>query len=102
MTGTTLLRVEQAMMLYDCLWTATMTVKKTSPKNLLQKPKSFFFISVWALATSFHIYTSNVVCMCNQADGPSYILLLKKENAHDVDVNSVQWSPGVSSMFQMK
>uniref|UniRef100_M4DC94 Probable cytosolic iron-sulfur protein assembly protein CIAO1 homolog n=1 Tax=Brassica campestris TaxID=3711 RepID=M4DC94_BRACM len=92
--GTTLLRVEQAMMLYDCLWTATMTVKKTSPKNLLQKPKSFFFISVWALATSFHIYTSNVVCMCNQADRPSYILLLKKENAHDMDVNSVQWSPG--------
>ncbi|CAG7896875.1 unnamed protein product [Brassica rapa] len=28
------------------------------------------------------------------ADGPSYILLLKKENAHDMDVNSVQWSPG--------
>ena len=40
--------------------------------------------------------------MCNQADGPSYILLLKKENAYDMDVNSVQWSPGVSSMFQMK
>ncbi|KAH0850301.1 hypothetical protein HID58_095662, partial [Brassica napus] len=25
-----------------------------------------------------------------------------KEKAHDMDVNSVQWSPGVSSMFQMK
>ncbi|KAB1222568.1 hypothetical protein CJ030_MR2G004950 [Morella rubra] len=29
-----------------------------------------------------------------EADGPSYKLLLKKEKAHDMDVNSVQWSPG--------
>ncbi|KAH0890224.1 hypothetical protein HID58_052653 [Brassica napus] len=50
--GMTLLRVEQVMMLYDCLWTATMT-----------------------------------------AAGPSYNLLLKKEKTHDMDVNSVQWSP---------
>ncbi|KAM0977810.1 hypothetical protein ACFX13_014121 [Malus domestica] len=27
-------------------------------------------------------------------DGPSYKLLLRKENAHDMDINSVQWSPG--------
>ncbi|KAJ0027940.1 hypothetical protein Pint_36003 [Pistacia integerrima] len=27
-------------------------------------------------------------------DGPSYKMLLKKEKAHDMDVNSVQWSPG--------
>ncbi|CAI0462245.1 unnamed protein product [Linum tenue] len=27
-------------------------------------------------------------------DGPSYRLLLKKEKAHDMDVNVVQWSPG--------
>ncbi|ONH96164.1 hypothetical protein PRUPE_7G110600 [Prunus persica] len=27
-------------------------------------------------------------------DGPSYKLLLKKEKAHDMDINSVQWSPG--------
>ncbi|GAV82440.1 WD40 domain-containing protein [Cephalotus follicularis] len=27
-------------------------------------------------------------------DGPSYNILLKKDKAHDVDVNSVQWSPG--------
>ncbi|KAI3693181.1 hypothetical protein L6452_33012 [Arctium lappa] len=26
-------------------------------------------------------------------DGPSYKLLLKKEKAHDMDINSVQWSP---------
>lgn len=26
-------------------------------------------------------------------DGPSYTLLLKKEKAHDMDVNCVQWSP---------
>ncbi|CAH8380928.1 unnamed protein product [Eruca vesicaria subsp. sativa] len=29
----------------------------------------------------------------DSADGPSYNLLLKKEKAHDMDVNSVQWSP---------
>ncbi|XVE75978.1 hypothetical protein DITRI_Ditri12bG0135600 [Diplodiscus trichospermus] len=27
-------------------------------------------------------------------NGPSYQLLLKKEKAHDMDVNSVQWCPG--------
>ncbi|CAB4317561.1 unnamed protein product [Prunus armeniaca] len=27
-------------------------------------------------------------------DGPSYKMLLKKEKAHDMDINSVQWSPG--------
>uniref|UniRef100_A0A2N9H870 Probable cytosolic iron-sulfur protein assembly protein CIAO1 homolog n=1 Tax=Fagus sylvatica TaxID=28930 RepID=A0A2N9H870_FAGSY len=27
-------------------------------------------------------------------DGPLYKLLLKKEKAHDMDINSVQWSPG--------
>ncbi|GMN39477.1 hypothetical protein TIFTF001_008698 [Ficus carica] len=27
-------------------------------------------------------------------DGPKYKLLLKEEKAHDMDVNSVQWSPG--------
>ncbi|KAI9073976.1 hypothetical protein K1719_044040 [Acacia pycnantha] len=26
--------------------------------------------------------------------GPLYKLLLKKENAHNMDINSVQWSPG--------
>ncbi|CAF2106208.1 unnamed protein product [Brassica napus] len=30
----------------------------------------------------------------DSADGPSCNLLLKKEKAHDMDVNSVQWSPG--------
>ncbi|KAG2295699.1 hypothetical protein Bca52824_042368 [Brassica carinata] len=28
-----------------------------------------------------------------KAAGPSYNLLLKKEKTHDMDVNSVQWSP---------
>ncbi|KFK32541.1 hypothetical protein AALP_AA6G256300 [Arabis alpina] len=30
----------------------------------------------------------------DSVDGPSYSLLLKKEKAHEMDVNSVQWSPG--------
>ena len=30
----------------------------------------------------------------SQVDGPLYKLLLKKEKAHDMDINSVQWSPG--------
>ncbi|XP_027350551.1 protein CIA1 isoform X2 [Abrus precatorius] len=30
----------------------------------------------------------------SQVGGPLYKLLLKKEKAHDMDVNSVQWSPG--------
>jgi hypothetical protein len=30
-----------------------------------------------------------------QVDGPQYKLLLKKDKAHDMDINSVQWSPGV-------
>ncbi|XP_021908602.1 protein CIA1 [Carica papaya] len=32
-------------------------------------------------------------------DGPSYNLLLKKDKAHDMDVNSVQWSPGVNRLL---
>jgi len=32
-----------------------------------------------------------------QVDGPSYKLLVKKEKAHEMDVNSVQWAPDVSS-----
>ncbi|WVZ06955.1 hypothetical protein V8G54_020301 [Vigna mungo] len=31
----------------------------------------------------------------SQVGGPLYKLLLKKEKAHDMDVNFVQWSPGV-------
>ncbi|XP_057438132.1 protein CIA1 [Lotus japonicus] len=30
----------------------------------------------------------------SQVGGPLYTLLLKKEKAHDMDINSVQWSPG--------
>ncbi|KAJ1381179.1 WD40/YVTN repeat-like-containing domain superfamily [Sesbania bispinosa] len=30
----------------------------------------------------------------SQVGGPLYKLLLKKEKAHDMDINSVQWSPG--------
>ncbi|KAJ7971553.1 Transducin/WD40 repeat-like superfamily protein [Quillaja saponaria] len=30
----------------------------------------------------------------SSVDGPSYKLLLKEEKAHDMDINSVQWSPG--------
>ncbi|PON42427.1 IKI [Parasponia andersonii] len=30
----------------------------------------------------------------SKVDGPTYKLLLKEEKAHDMDVNSVQWSPG--------
>ncbi|KAJ0246343.1 Protein CIA1 [Hirschfeldia incana] len=29
----------------------------------------------------------------DSVDGPSYNLLLKKEKAHEMDINSVQWSP---------
>jgi WD40 repeat protein len=29
-----------------------------------------------------------------EIDGPSYSMLLKKDKAHDMDINSVQWSPG--------
>ncbi|KAK0583821.1 hypothetical protein LWI29_003489 [Acer saccharum] len=29
----------------------------------------------------------------DSTDGPSYKMLLKKEKAHDMDVNSVQWNP---------
>nr|VDD03055.1 unnamed protein product [Brassica rapa] len=67
--GTTLLRVEQAMMLYDCLWTATMTVKKTSPKNLLQKPKSFFLsqCGLWQLL-SIYIHQTLFVCVTRLMD----------------------------------
>ncbi|PNX92476.1 putative cytosolic iron-sulfur assembly protein [Trifolium pratense] len=30
----------------------------------------------------------------SQVDGPLYKLLLKKDKAHDMDINYVQWSPG--------
>ncbi|CAH2065925.1 unnamed protein product [Thlaspi arvense] len=30
----------------------------------------------------------------DSVDGPSYNLLLTKEKAHEMDINSVQWSPG--------
>lgn len=30
----------------------------------------------------------------NEVEGPSFKLLLKKEKAHEMDVNSVQWNSG--------
>ncbi|VVB02912.1 unnamed protein product [Arabis nemorensis] len=35
----------------------------------------------------------------DSVDEPSYSLLLKKEKAHEMDVNSVQWSPGEENRF---
>ncbi|KAF2307624.1 hypothetical protein GH714_030347 [Hevea brasiliensis] len=32
-------------------------------------------------------------------NGPSYRLLLKREKAHDMDINSVQWSPGENRLL---
>ena len=32
-----------------------------------------------------------------QVDEPKYHLLLKKDKAHDMDVNSVQWSSAVKA-----
>ncbi|XP_011006041.1 PREDICTED: probable cytosolic iron-sulfur protein assembly protein CIAO1 homolog [Populus euphratica] len=32
-------------------------------------------------------------------DGPSYKLLLKREKAHDMDINSVQWGPGETGLL---
>ncbi|KAK9921254.1 hypothetical protein M0R45_029773 [Rubus argutus] len=32
-------------------------------------------------------------------DGPSYSLLLKKDKAHNMDINSVQWSPGENRLL---
>lgn len=37
----------------------------------------------------------NFSCKLSQADGPTYKLLTKKEKAHDMDVNAVQWSSTV-------
>ncbi|KAI5603100.1 hypothetical protein POPTR_001G221150v4 [Populus trichocarpa] len=34
-------------------------------------------------------------------DGPSYKLLLKREKAHEMDINSVQWGPGVRFVLDM-
>lgn len=31
-----------------------------------------------------------------QVDVPSYKLLLKKDKAHDMDINTVQWNPKVN------
>ena len=31
-----------------------------------------------------------------QVDGPLYRLILKKEKAHDMDINSVRWCPQVT------
>lgn len=41
----------------------------------------------------FYILTADII---EQVDGPSYKMILRKEKAHDMDVNSVQWGPGVS------
>ena len=35
----------------------------------------------------------------SQVDGPMYRLLSKKEKAHEMDVNSVQWSPKVILIY---
>ncbi|KAM7255080.1 hypothetical protein ACFE04_020321 [Oxalis oulophora] len=35
----------------------------------------------------------------SEIDGPSYSLLTKKDKAHDMDVNSVQWSPGETRLL---
>ncbi|MFS7954004.1 putative cytosolic iron-sulfur protein assembly protein, CIAO1/Cia1 [Helianthus anomalus] len=35
----------------------------------------------------------------HSVDGPSYKLLLNKEKAHAMDINSLQWSPTVISVM---
>lgn len=43
---------------------------------------------------SFHLFKPvNIIIV--QVDGPSYELVLKKEKAHDMDVNAVKWNPTV-------
>ncbi|KAK7256599.1 hypothetical protein RIF29_30053 [Crotalaria pallida] len=35
----------------------------------------------------------------SEVGGPLFKLLLKKEKAHDMDINCVQWSPGVMARY---
>ena len=44
--------------------------------------------------------SETIVCLL-QVDGPSYKLLLKREKAHNMDINSVQWGPGVRFVLDM-
>ncbi|MCE2054984.1 Cytosolic iron-sulfur protein assembly protein [Datura stramonium] len=40
------------------------------------------------------LYVYLVVNVHNEVDGPTFKLLLKKEKAYEMDVNSVQWNSG--------
>jgi hypothetical protein len=44
--------------------------------------------------------SETIVCLL-QVDGPSYKLLLKREKAHNMDINSVQWGPGVIFLLEV-
>lgn len=59
--------------------------------------KFVVFQSSYAIRHFSHLlFNFKLFCLCNQVNGPSYNLLLKKEKSHEMDINSVQWSPSVS------
>lgn len=55
---------------------------------------------MWCREVSYSCFAVvTITCFSLQVDGPTYQLLLKKDKAHDMDVNSVKWSSMVNLLF---
>ena len=79
--------------------TTQVSKKSILPVVYINVFRSLEILDYLAFLWSLEItnYVDQLHCaFLSQVDGPLYKLLLKKEKAHEMDVNSVQWSPGVS------